>query len=328
MTTKKHAPLGSTRRTRRIVDRSDPKVRLLALVFATRDDEVKQGALKGDAATRVPPTIAKAVAKMLREIGEDPALGQDLVMTIGPSISNPDERQQHEAFVSQLSERLTQENPEDPLQGMTVVVQRQAQRIVGAEAAAVRKRSSASAEQVPPSLLLKPQPPAEEPLFPPTTRRVAPSASAGTRKSSKGRKAITPVVAKSTVVKPVLLTEVFAKAMAAALLRLSATRGAGFNQLTFLEQAMDGYQAAWAVEKRKSSQGLDVQAAREFEAKCGDIYRVLREELVHLGVSDATFTADDLYRILKSLVQKLGLIIESGGGHVRLKMKTDRRSSR
>lgn len=320
-----------TRRTSRIIDRNDPKVRLLALVFATRDNEVKQGSLSGKAATTVPATIARAVAKMLREIGEDPALDQDLVMTIGPAMKDAESRRQHEAFVVRLSEQLLHDIPKDPLQGMTVVVERRAKRIVGEEAAAVRRRASSSSET----------PPAEVPsgatavasaavIVASTTSALTPSRKLTRSHSrSKGRKAVSASAAtprEPEPSKPTTLSDVFLKAMAGALKRLTVTSGPGFDQITFLEQALEGYQSAWSVEKRKSSQGLDPQAARAFESLCGDTYRVLREEAVRLGVPDASFTIDDMQRILKLIVQKMGLIIESAGGHVRLKVQAGRKS--
>jgi hypothetical protein len=307
---------------RRSSDRSDPQVRLLALVFATRDDEVKQGGLKGTAAHKVPPTIAKAVAKMLREIGEDAKLGQDLVVTIGPSMQDPAARRQHETFVAHLTEHLAQELPDDPLQGMTVVVQRRAQDIVGAEAAAVRRRSSS--REVP-----APMDP-ETRAFPDTTRTVV-ATRKGTRStpsSAKGRWVVNPSAPVPEPPRPRMLGDVFVKVMAQALPRLAASRGPTFNQFAFLEQALEGYQIAWAAQKRRPSQELGSDAAREFEAQCGDVYRMLREEAVAAGVPDASFTVDDMHRILKALVQKLGLVMEVSGGHVRLKVQAGRHTGR
>jgi hypothetical protein len=129
-------------------------------------------------------------------------------------------------------------------------------------------------------------------------------------------------------VPPKALPDIFLKAMATALKNLSAIHGPDFNQITFLEQALEGYQTAWAAEKRKSSQGMGEDALREFERRCGDTYRELRAEAVRLGVPDTSFSIDDMYRILKSMVQKLGLIVETMAGHVRLKAPAMRRPQR
>ena len=121
---------------------TDPRVRLLALVLATRDDEVRSGTIPSESAHQVPPTIARAIASLLLEIGKDAVLTSDLVASIGAEIGDPAFAKRYSEFVSSLTERLRLDMPIDPLEGQTIAVQRRAKKIVGDEAAAVRRKSS------------------------------------------------------------------------------------------------------------------------------------------------------------------------------------------